>query len=143
MEKLIERYRAKGLRLTAPRLSIFKLLEGNTSHPSAEEIYREIKKAYPTVSFATVYNTLESLKDIDEILELDIDPERRHYDPNTTSHHHIMCIRCHKIEDIFEDYSHIRVPNDIEKRIKVTGMKVNFYGLCDKCQVKDNIKKRR
>lgn len=143
MEKLISRYRTKGLKLTAPRLYILKFLEGNTSHPSAGDIHREIKKEHPTVSFATVYNTLEVLRDIGEVLELNIDPERRHYDPNATSHHHLMCIRCHRIEDIFEDYTNIRVPKDIEKRVKVIGMNVNFYGVCDKCQGKEITRKRR
>ncbi len=143
MEKLISRYRTKGLKLTAPRLSILKFLEGNTSHPSAGDIHREIKKEHPTVSFATVYNTLEVLRDRGEVLELNIDTERRHYDPNTTNHHHLMCIRCHKIDDIFEDYPNIRVPRDIEKRVKVIGMNVNFYGVCDKCQGKDIARKRR
>lgn len=142
MEKIIARYRARGLKLTAPRLSILRFLEGNTSHPSAEEIYREIKKKHPTVSFATVYNTLGMLKDIGDVVELNIDLERRHYDPNTTSHHHVICMRCHKIEDIFEDYSHIKIPKDIQKKIKIIGMNVNFYGICDKCRGKDINKKR-
>ena len=145
MKKIIEKYMAKEFKLTAPRLSILKFLEGNTSHPSAEDIYREIKKVHPTVSFATVYNTLGALKKMGEVLELDIDPERRHYDPNTADHHHIICIKCHKIGDIFKDYSSIiRIPRNIERRIKVIGMNVNFYGVCYKCQgKKGSIKERR
>ncbi|MBI5598388.1 MAG: transcriptional repressor, partial [Deltaproteobacteria bacterium] len=57
MKETIERYREKGLKLTPQRLAILEYLEGNTSHPTAEDIYRAIKRKHPTVSFATVYNT--------------------------------------------------------------------------------------
>src|SRR3970040_1018742 len=67
MKELIQKYKDKGFKLTPQRLAILKFMEGNTSHPAAEDIYRHIKKEYPTVSFATVYNTLEALRDKGEI----------------------------------------------------------------------------
>ena len=131
MKGLIQKYRGKGLKLTPQRLAIFKFLEGNTDHPTAEEIFRQIKKIYPTVSFATVYNTLEILKEKGEILEITIDSEKRHYDPNTTPHHHIICIRCSKIGDVFEDYSEaLLLPDYIVNEFKPMGNHVDFYGIC-------------
>ena len=82
----------KGLKLTPQRAAIFEYLDGNKSHPSAEDIYLEIKKRYPMISFATVYKTLEALKSRGDILELSVDPERRRYDPDTGPHHHLICI---------------------------------------------------
>ncbi len=52
----MERYRETGLKLTPQRLAILEYLDGNTSHPSAEDIYISVKEKFPTMSFATVYN---------------------------------------------------------------------------------------
>src|SRR3972149_10413434 len=82
MERIVSKYRGKGFKLTPQRIAILKFLEGNTCHPTAEDIYTEIKKRYPTVSFATVYNTVQVLKDKGELLEVTIDPARKHFDPN-------------------------------------------------------------
>ena len=88
---LNERYREKGFRLTPQRMAILDFLEGNTKHPTAHDIFREVKKTNPTVSFATVYNTVQSLGEIGELKELTIDPVRKHYDPDTRPHHHAIC----------------------------------------------------
>lgn len=137
MKELISKYREKGFKLTPQRLAILEFLEGNTSHPSAEDIYRHIKYVYPTVSFATVYNTLQALKDKGEIFEITIDPQKRHYDPNTAPHHHIICVACNKICDIFEDYSEaLRLPYHIVEEFKPVGNHINFYGICRGCQKK-------
>ena len=92
-----------GLKLTPQRLAILDFLDGNSSHPSAEEVFSAVKEKYPTMSFATVYNTLDILKQRGDLLELTIDPYRKHYDPDTRSHHHILCSKCGKIGDVFDE----------------------------------------
>ena len=139
-ENIIGKYRANGFKLTPQRLAILKCLDGNTSHPTAENIYVEIKKTHPTVSFATVYNTLQSLKDMGEILEVTIDPDRKHFDPNTEAHHHIICTNCGKIGDIFVDYSQaLTLPQEVGAEFSPTGNHVDFYGLCKKCRIKGRV----
>lgn len=150
MKELIAKYREKGFKLTPQRLAILDFLEGNTDHPAAEDIYRHLRAVYPTVSFATVYNTLQALKVKGEIIEVTIDPQKKHYDPNTEPHHHIICVRCNKISDIFKDYSEaLRLPYHIKGEFQSTANHVNFYGICKKCRnlsrcvSKREIKKRR
>ena len=135
MNKIAAKYKDKGMRLTPQRLAILKFLEGNTSHPAAEDIFREVKKDTPTISFATVYNTLEALTNKGEILEITIDPTKKHYDPNTTPHHHIVCIGCNEITDVFADYSAaLKLPAQVLKEFRLIGNHVDFYGFCKKCQ---------
>ncbi|MBI1910453.1 MAG: transcriptional repressor [Deltaproteobacteria bacterium] len=135
MEKIISRYKGKGFKLTPQRLAILKFLEGNTNHPTAEDIFREIKKKYPTVSFATVYNTVEALRERGELLEITINPDRKHFDPNPNPHHHIICKVCKKIEDIFTDYSEaLKLPKDITDEFEILGNHVDFYGICKNCR---------
>lgn len=135
IEKIIDRYKGKGFKLTPQRLAILKFLEGNTSHPTAEEIYTEIRKKYPTVSFATVYNTIEALRDRGEVIEITIDPDRKHFDPNPRPHHHIMCSVCKRVSDIFMDYSEsLTLPESVSREFTITGNHVDFYGICSRCR---------
>ncbi|MEW6410143.1 MAG: transcriptional repressor [Nitrospirota bacterium] len=132
------KYRDKGLKATPQRMAILKVLEGNTSHPSAEEIYREVLKDYPTVSFATVYNTLQVLKDSREVLELNIDRDKNRYDPNTNPHYHIICTECKKVEDIFtKEIIEPDIPSEIKRRFKITRLSIQFYGICRECQQRE------
>ncbi len=127
------KYREIGLKLTPQRLAILEYLDGNTSHPSAEDIYRVVKRRFPTMSFATVYNTLEILRKRGLILELIIDPERKRYDPNIEPHHHIICIKCKRIVDVYMDFE-VKIPDAHSHGFKVLGNHIEFYGLCNECR---------
>ncbi len=134
MEEVIKRYREKGLKITPQRLAIIEFLDGNKDHPTAEEIYREIRKKHPTVSFATVYNTIQALKERGELMEVTIDPGRKRFDPNPVPHHHIICTECSKVSDVFVDYSRtLRLPREVEEGFTVTGNHVDFFGVCKDC----------
>jgi Fur family peroxide stress response transcriptional regulator len=128
----MEKYRDIGLKLTPQRLAILDCLDGNTNHPSAEDIYRVVRRKFPTMSFSTVYNTLEALRQRGEVLELTVDPERKRYDPDTSEHHHLICVRCRKIVDVRADYS-IRIPAEVSEGFEVIGNNIEFHGICARC----------
>lgn len=139
MAELAKKYRAKGLKITPQRLAILEFLDGNTDHPSAESIFEGVKENFPTISFATVYNTLEALKRTASVQEITIDPERKHYDPNMKPHHHIVCISCNRIDDVFADYgSSLKLPDEVGDNFKLVGEHVNFYGVCGECDGKSS-----
>ncbi len=129
----MEKYKKIGLKLTPQRLAILDYLDGNKKHPSAEEIYREVSKRFPTMSFATVYNTLDALRQRGSILELTIDPDKKRFDPNTQPHHHLICTRCRKIEDVHRNYD-LSVPNVHKNGFEITGNHIEFYGICPECR---------
>lgn len=129
----MEKYKDIGLKLTPQRLAILVYLEGNKEHPSAEDIYRAVSKKFPTMSFATVYNTLDTLRKRGEILELTIDPDKKRFDPNTELHHHLICINCKRIVDIYSDYK-LNVPNSERTDFEIVGNHIEFYGICSKCR---------
>jgi len=122
-------------KLTPQRMAILKYLEGNEEHPSAESIYQEVKKKFPTMSYATVYNTLEMLKKRGRVLELTIDPDRKRYDPNTEEHHHLICRGCSKIVDIHLKFSFDLTGIETEG-FSLTGNHIEFYGICPDCKRK-------
>ncbi len=129
----MEKYRHLNIKLTPQRIAILGFLEGNTSHPSAEDIYKSVSKEFPTMSFATVYNTLEALKNKDNILELKIDPAKKRYDPELKPHHHLICTDCKTIVDIFNDFN-LDLSTDLMDGFDVTGNHIEFFGKCSNCQ---------
>ena len=134
MKKLIEKHKGSGLKLTPQRLAILDFLDGNTNHPSAEDIFTAVKERYPTISFATVYNTLDILKKRRELVELTIDPARKHYDPDTTLHHHVVCSECGKIGDVFEKDVKLELPKGTIGDFRISSWHIDFSGVCKECE---------
>jgi Fur family peroxide stress response transcriptional regulator len=131
----INEYKKLGFKLTAQRLAIIKFLEGNTTHPSAYEIYKAVKRKFPTMSFATVYYTLNKLKDQHLITELTTDATKKRFDPNTSPHHHIICLKCKKIKDIFNDFV-INLEQVQKEGYQIISNHIEFFGFCPKCRKK-------
>lgn len=137
MKQSLKKGFGKGFKRTPQRLAILDYLEGNTLHPSAEDVYRAVTKKYCSLSFATVYNTLNTLAQSGAVRELTVDPERKRYDPNTEPHHHLICVTCKKVIDVFEDVT-VGIPKRIEKEFSIFGNHVEFYGRCSICRKKSN-----
>ncbi len=137
METKLDRDKETGRKLkrTPQRLAILDYLDGNTAHPSAEEIYRFVSKKYQSMSFATVYNTLHALTKKGALRELTIDPERKRYDPDTSSHHHFICINCGKIFDV-PDEIRVDLPKAMQENFVVEGHHIEFHGYCSTCRKK-------
>ena len=136
IDTVVKRFRETGLKITPQRLSIFKLLQDNYTHPSAEDIYREILVIHPSISFTTVYKTLQTLRDLGEIQELSINPERVHYDPVTTEHPHTFCRSCKAIDDLDngqDTSTSMKLPNS-SKEFEVHNIQVHAVGLCGECR---------
>jgi Fur family peroxide stress response transcriptional regulator len=136
MKQALKKGFGKGFKRTPQRLAILDYLEGNTLHPSAEDVYRAVTKKYFSLSFATVYNTLNTLAQAGAVRELTIDAERKRYDPNTEPHHHLICVKCRKVIDVFETVP-VGIPKRIEKEFSVFGNHVEFYGQCSACRKKN------
>jgi Fur family peroxide stress response transcriptional regulator len=138
--KFADSLKKSGLRLTATRTEICKLLSETSDHPSALEIYRELKSRYPSLSLATVYNTMDVLVEMGLIRVLGcVGGGHVHIDTNTHSHINVMCMSCHKIIDLPSDEIENldrRITN--ESGFKLQGSSIIFYGLCPDCQKKKN-----
>jgi len=121
---------------TPQRMAIMEFLKENLDHPSAEDIYRAIRIRFPTMSFATVYNTLETLRQQGVVMELTVDPQKKRFDPNPKPHHHLICIKCRKIVDIHIDYP-LEVPDEKRSGFEIVGNHIEFYGICPDCNIKN------
>ena len=133
-QRIIRRLRQEGLKVTPQRIAVLKYLDNNHSHPSVEDIHREVVRDFPTISLATVYNTLDTLEQIEEVQSLTIDPTRKHYDPETRPHHHVICKECRTIRDVFADYAEaLTISPELLQEFKVDRTSVLFRGVCKSC----------
>lgn len=136
IDTVVRKFRETGLKITPQRLSIFKLLQDNYTHPSAEDIYREILKTHPSISFTTVYKTLQTLRDLGEIKELCINPERAHFDAATNEHAHTFCRSCKTIGDldnVLGNPGEMKLP-DGPDGFEVHSIQIHAIGLCEGCR---------
>lgn len=133
-KRVIARLREQGLKVTPQRIAILKHLDGNTSHPSVEDIHRKVCRKFPTISLATVYNTLDTLERLQEVQAVHVDTSRKHYDPDTRPHHHAICTHCRSIQDVFADLAAtVRVPAAVAETFRVDETTVHLRGVCLDC----------
>ena len=93
----------KGYRLTPQRLMILSAIESSRDHISAEEIYAQVVAKYSNVNISTVYRTLDLLKKLGMVYEIDLGEGRiRFHAEGSGHHHHLVCQGCGKVIDIDE-----------------------------------------
>lgn len=130
--------RDQGFKVTPQRLAIYQALASTKSHPSAEMIFNELQPVYPTMSLATVYKTIEILKELGLVQILNAGEDSFRYDANTESHPHVRCMSCGRVDDL-EDVEHNAFVSQVAGKTsyKLTGQQFYFYGICPKCQHKE------
>jgi Fur family peroxide stress response transcriptional regulator len=133
---MIRGLRDKGCRLTPQRLAMLRILSKSEGHPSAEQIYEQIRADYPTTSLATIYKTLSLLKNMGEVFEVTFASMGSHYDGNKPyPHPHLICTKCGQILDP-ECGPLAGISQEIARQTgyKITHQQLNFFGLCPQCQ---------
>ncbi len=135
---------SSGHRITPQRLCILRALV-DSSHPSAEEIYAQVRMVSPTTSLATVYKTLDTLRDLGEVQEIQPGDGRQHYDGVRPSFHpHVICTRCGAIEDVeIEGLAGLPGRAQAASGYEVHAPRVEFYGLCPTCQTHESKMERQ
>jgi Fe2+ or Zn2+ uptake regulation protein len=102
--------REAGLKATPQRLAILRSLAGDETHPTAQELYERLSEEFPSLSVATVYNTLSALTRIQRCRPLELGGPLR-FDPNVDAHDHAVCERCGSIRDVSEAATHGASPS--------------------------------
>jgi Fe2+ or Zn2+ uptake regulation protein len=130
-----------GLKLTPQRIAIVRLFAEDASHPTAQDLYERLQPTFPSMSFATVYNTLDTLAHTGLAGTVRLPGKRgdaARFDPNTTPHHHAVCDRCGTVLDI--PAATLAPGPGAVKRLRATapGFSVRaveriYRGLCARC----------
>lgn len=121
------------IKYTNQRIEILKVLEGNTDHPTVEDVYNKVKQKLTRITKATVYNNLQLLATKGIIKEVDVKGVLR-LEPNVADHHHLICKSCGKIID-FNSEKLTKIALDVAKDVQfeIESTITNYYGLCLKC----------
>ncbi|MEA2450797.1 MAG: Fur family transcriptional regulator, stress-responsive regulator [Thermoleophilaceae bacterium] len=98
--QLTEALRARGQRVTPQRLLIHRALREMNRHVSVEEVLSDVVERLPNVSLPTVYATLELLEELGLVRRVGEIGGRVLFDSRLDDHHHAVCSRCGRIEDI-------------------------------------------
>lgn len=139
-DRLREALKRANLRLTPQRIEICRALAEDEHHPTAQKIYDDLKRRYPSLSLTTVYGTLDSLTRLGAITSLgNVGDERVHYEVNTTPHINLACLSCHRIVDM-ESTTVAALEQEVQKRIgtRVLSGRVVYYGECLECENRDS-----
>ena len=126
-----------GVSITHRRAKTLEALAATDRHPSVNELHAEVRRWYPSTSLATIYNTIELLKEAGQVLELEFSGAANRYDGRRPdSHPHLICLSCRSIEDM----SAMDSKGDSLRQVSTaTGYKVvrertDYYGVCPECQ---------
>ena len=134
-DELITALKERDFRLTPQRVELVRLIASSEGHPSAAQLYARIKRQFPTISQATIYKTLALLKELGQVLEIDLRDDS-HYDGNRPQPHpHLICMKCNKIVDGEASLDQ----ESIRKMEKASGYtilrpQISLYGLCPDCK---------
>lgn len=121
------------IRKSKQRDAIFSNLKSRYDHPTAYEIYDDVKKDFPSLSLGTLYRNLKFLCDSGQIISFSLGDEE-HYDANTAMHYHLKCVSCGRFYDLpakpLDELEHFALP---QYKGKINNYSLIFYGQCEKC----------
>src|ERR1700687_4324361 len=121
-----------GLRCTPQRYAVMAFLMEHTGHPTAAEIFEAVNRVDPCSSRPTTYNNLRDLVQAGLVREVAVEGRAARFDAKGVLHHHFICDRCGKVEDI--EWYDVTKPasRSLGKRV-VRECELIFRGLCAKC----------
>ena len=136
LETMIRKLKELDFRVTPQRLAVLKILAKSQGHPSVEDIFKQVKPNFPTTSLATIYKTVNVLKEIGEVVELGFSEESNRYDGNKPyPHPHLICTKCKTIMD-----PDMATVEDLSKELarktgyEILNHRLDFFGICPHCQ---------
>ncbi|MBN2483161.1 MAG: transcriptional repressor [Candidatus Omnitrophica bacterium] len=123
------------LKITPQRTAIYQELISALDHPSADVIYKRVRKKFPNISLDTVNRTVLSFAELGIVRVVEGYGKPKRFDPNTENHHHFQCVKCHKIIDFHnKEYDQLEIPKHIGNKLKVLNKKVVLEGFCAECR---------
>lgn len=123
--------RQKGIKASFQRVSIYNYLQHTTDHPSVSQIFSDLHPKIPSLSRATVYNTINLFVDRKIVIPVQVDGAEARYDLADPHHAHFHCIGCQKIYDI--PVEKFAVPEPLAG-FEVHEAQLHYKGLCPRCR---------
>jgi Fe2+ or Zn2+ uptake regulation protein len=124
------------VKLTRQRQVVLRVVNETQEHPTASEVFEQARKLLPTISYATVYNSLRYLKEAGLVLEITFGNGASRYDRETSRHDHALCTECGKLVD-FEISETVELMRSAARRtrFKPESIHLTLMGLCPDCRL--------
>lgn len=130
---IVETLKSKGLRVTPQRFAVYANLLSRTDHPTVEQLLTDLNKDFPVSSQATIYSSLQALREVGLVREVLLQEGVSRYDANVQPHHHFCCHQCGAIEDIaWETFQCVELKN-LRPGLRGETYEVTVQGLCNTC----------
>ncbi len=127
------------LGLTKQRRSVLRVIRESDKHLTANEVFDDARRLLPGISFATVYNSLNYLKNQGLIGEIKFGTDANLYDRKLTRHDHALCNKCGKLVDL-----ELNIPTKLleeaanRSKFKPETIELTLRGLCPECSGQEN-----
>jgi Fur family transcriptional regulator, peroxide stress response regulator len=132
-DAIVSTLKAKGLRVTPQRFAVYANLLARTDHPTVEQILVDLNRDYPVSSQATIYSSLQALREVELVQEVLLEEGVSRYDANIEPHHHFQCECCGAIEDIsWEILGELKFDR-LRTGLRIDRYQVTIRGKCDRC----------
>ena len=123
-----------GLKFTHQRYLVYQAMIGTREHPSAETVWRRVRQEAPAISLDTVYRTLAALERRGLVRRVPGEGEEGRFDGDPTPHHHLICLRCGRIEDFHLTGVGIgQLPPDVAQWGHIHDAQIVVRGICRAC----------
>ena len=131
--EILDYFAQHGVKPSMQRMAVMKYLLTHRTHPTVDEIYNDVVQEIPTLSKATVYNTLRLLVKQGAALQITINEQCTCYDGDITPHAHFFCRNCGRVYDMPLNWQDISEMADVPAGFKVDEAALYFRGLCSNC----------
>ena len=126
---------AESPKLTPQRDAVLQVILNREDHPTANEIFEAARQRLPTISHATVYNSLRYLKDAGLVHEIKFGDSSSRYDRETDRHDHAICNECGKLVDFdLPQTAELMQAAARKSRFKPESVHLTLRGLCADCR---------
>lgn len=134
-----------GYRITEQRRAVCDYLTHTETHPTPSEVFAQVSATHPEISRATVYNTLNALRDLGAIVEISVGGDHTHYDTNPEPHVNLVCLRCGQVYDYAGDVPLTALYETVHTHtgFQAVSAQVQMVGFCAECQARKREEIRR
>src|SRR3989339_2049838 len=131
-ENIIRNLKKTGVKITAPRKEILKVLSNNPL--SAREVRQILKEKCINVDLVTIYRTLELFTDLGITKKILFEDKFARFEIVNGHHHHLVCIKCGFIEDVEVNEEALRIQIEKQSDFRLEKHALEFFGFCKVCR---------
>lgn len=144
MERFFAAHRESGLPVTTQRRAVFEAISDRTDHPTAEQLFRTVRRKLPQISRMTVHRILGTFASLGLVAKTCHPGSAARFDPKLRQHHHLVCLNCGRIIDVEDPrLNDIPWPKVNPKEFQIEDYNVHFRGHCADCSEKPRARRHR